>query len=246
MRDAAGNDAGNAELHQAHDIGIDVRPAQSETECRRAGRRSSAREIARRLRRRRPRPAHSRSSAGSPQPAPLDDRNVAIITRLSRMGAAAAAAKRLQAVEHPALQGGERHEEEIGKGDPRHRAPRDRSSRGSSAKPGAITYMRSGMAISATAVKTQQPGEQHRIDVLGEALALRLAAWSRRFANSGTKAELKAPSANRAAEQIGKAESDDEGLRDGAGADHRGDHHVANKAEVAADERDSRRPSLPI
>ena len=109
---------------------------------------------------------------------------------------------------------------------------------GSSAKPGAITYISSGMAIWATAVKTQQPGEHHRIDVLRrKRLAFASPPAFEALGEQRHEGRIEGAFGKQRAEQVGKAEGDDEGLRDRPGADAEGDQHVADETQDAAHQR---------
>ena len=105
---------------------------------------------------------------------------------------------------------------------------------GSSAKPGAITYMRSGMAICASAVKTSSQANITAIDVFGKALGIRLAAAFEPLGEQRHEGRIEGAFGEERAEQVGKAEGDDEGLRHRPGADHGSGHHVADEAERAA------------
>ena len=95
------------------------------------------------------------------------------------------------------------------------------------------------MAICATAVKTQQPGEHHRKDFLGESLCASFSPPA--FEPLGEhrhEGRVEGAFRKQRAKQIGKAEGDDEGLRHRTGADDRCGEHVADEAQGAAHQRE--------
>ena len=71
-------------------------------------------------------------------------------------------------------------------------------------KPGASRYMSHGMAISASAVKRRSTNRSPASASSAKERAACGPSPSRRLANSGTNAELKAPSANSRRNRLGK------------------------------------------
>ena len=105
---------------------------------------------------------------------------------------------------------------------------------GFSLKPGARPYIRNGMAISAMIVSDQQDEHQAGHRLLGEP-ARRFAALALEpLGEQRHECRVERALAEQAAEQIGKAEGDEEGVGHRAAAEDGSNEDVAHKAEHAA------------
>ncbi len=138
------------------------------------------------------------------------------------------------AVQRAAEKRRQRDQQQIGKGD-RARSMTARSSfAGSAAKPGASASVSQPMAISATTVTARSAAASAACASAAKRLRRLVPSASWVLVNSGTKAEANAPSAKSAAEEVGQALRDEEGVGDRPGAERGGDEDVADEAQHAA------------
>ena len=116
---------------------------------------------------------------------------------------------------------------------------------GSSPKPGAITPHQPRHEDLAEHDEDEQHREQHREGFLGEGAGRRLAALGQRRRGERHEGGAERALGEQAAEQVGQALRDKERVGDRPGAEDRRGQDVADKAEDAAHQRVTSRPSRP-
>ncbi len=137
------------------------------------------------------------------RPSPAANSMAVISTTLSRIGAAAAMLKRPKALSAPESSATSDMHSRYGKAMRVSSTARSNFS-GVPMKPGASAYMSHGMAISASAVTSRRTNRRPASASSAKERAACGPSPSRRLANNGTKAELKAPSPNRRRNRLGK------------------------------------------
>ena len=158
---------------------------------------------------------------------------------MSRIGAAAAAAKRCKRIEDAAIERHQRDQQQIGKGDAGEIDREREAAAGRCAKPGASRSITAGVNSKATASST--------IWLASSSVKMRSANSAAAFgpallADAGIgrhEGGVEGAFGEDGAEMIGQPQRDEEGIGHRPGAEHRGQHDVADKA---GDPRQQRQP----